>query len=238
VSATGEVISRLVPMGVDAELSLANYDVYGTLPQILSKRKLNRGIESIAVSPDEQYLYFIMQSPLANPNSGAYKQSRNVRLFKVDRVSQTVIGEYVYHLDLPETFISDKSTKQSNVKVSEMVAYGNDKLIVLERISATTKLYMVDLSKAKNILNSEWDSIATTPSLEQSSNLASIGITPLTKILLLDSDLHMPGQLPVKIEGVALIDGKRLVLTNDSDFGISGETSKIVSVNLETEDHD
>jgi len=238
VSASGQVISRLVPTGVDAELATANYDVYGKLPKILAKRKLNRGIESIAVSPDEQFLYFMMQSPLANPNAAAYKTSRNVRLFKVDRLSETVIGEYVYHLDLPATFIADHSVKQSDVKISEMVATDTDKLIVLERISATTKLYKIELAGANNILNSDWDQTSTSPSLEQISDLAGANITPLSKKLMLDTAVDMPGQLPNKIEGVALIDDTRIVLTNDSDFGIAGQTSKIITIKLKTNDID
>ena len=109
VSATGEVIDRLVPVTVAADLMDANYSVLGTLPEILKKRKLNRGIESLAVSPDEQYLYFSMQSPLANPSATAYKKSRNVRVFKMERVSMNVVGEWIYRLDTPETFISHRT---------------------------------------------------------------------------------------------------------------------------------
>lgn len=231
VAATGEVLERLVPQSVAADLAGANYSVLGKLPDILKKRKLNRGIESVAVSPDEQYLYFIMQSPLANPNSGAYKKSRNVRLFKLDRASMVVVGEWVYPLDLPETFASDNSTKQNGVKLSEMVATGQDQLLVLERISKTTKLYRIDLSSGSNILNSAWDNTATSPSLEQLTDLASVGIMPVQKELFLNSDTDYPGLFPAKVEGIALTGEHSMVLVNDNDFGIAGDSSHFVMLN-------
>ena len=66
------------------------YEVEGTLPAILAKRRLNRGIEFMAVSPDENFLYFIMQNPLANPDDDAYAAAGNTRLFKIER--ETVQG--------------------------------------------------------------------------------------------------------------------------------------------------
>ncbi|GBE12426.1 hypothetical protein BMS3Bbin14_00339 [bacterium BMS3Bbin14] len=233
VSAAGEVLERLVPVGVAGELNGANYPVVGVLPAILSKRKLNRGIESIAVSPDERYIYFIMQSPLANPNKKTYKKSRNVRLFKMDRQNEEIIGEYVYVIDTPETFLADSTSKQSKVKVSEMVAYGNDKLIVLERINKTTKLYRINLDGATNILYSEWDDTVTSPSLEQVTDLASVAIAPIAKEIALDSAVDLPPDaLPSKVEGVAILDKHELFLINDNDFGIEGANTRLVDLKI------
>lgn len=225
VSATGEVLERLVPTGLDADLQDARYPVSGALPAILAKRKLNRGIESIAVSHDERTLYFVMQSPLANPDKNAYKTSRNVRLFNFDLGSKTVTGEYVYVLDLPGTFTADNSTKQTSVKVSELTVLPNGKLMVLERVSKTTKLYTVDFGSATSIAGSRWDDVATAPSLEKQTNLAAAGIVPVTKTLMLDSAVSLPGLLPSKVEGVAVLDNEHLLLVNDSDFGIEGDTT-------------
>ncbi len=223
VAATGEVMHRLVPATVDADLMAANYSVLGALPEILKKRKLNRGIESLAVSPDEQYLYFAMQSPLANPSATAYKQSRNVRVFKLERASMSVVGEWVYRLDTPETFLDDAGKKQKDVKVSEMVAVAEDSLVILERVSKTTKLYRIELEDDDNILGSAWDALATSPSLEEITDPTTAGINVLDKTLVLDSGVDYPGLFPSKVEGIAVMDEHTLMLVNDNDFGIKGD---------------
>jgi hypothetical protein len=184
------------------------------------------------VSSDEQTLYFILQSPLANPDNNAYKNSRNVRLFTFDLGSKTVTGEYVYVLDLPGTFTADSSSKQTSVKVSELTMLPNGKLMVLERVNKTTKLYTVDFSGATNISGSGWDNAATTPSLEKQTNLAAMGLVPVAKTLMLDSAINLPGQLPSKVEGVAVLDNKHLLLVNDSDFSIEGDTTYFSVVEL------
>lgn len=233
VSAAGTILERLVPAGIEDELATANYPVKGLLPEILSKRKLNRGIESIAVSPDESTIYFIMQSPLSNPDASAYKKSRNVRLFKMDLQSKEIIAEYVYVIDTPESFLADSTSKQSKVKVSEMVAVDNDKLIILERVNKTTKLFKVELDDASNILNTEWDNVVTSPSLEQVTDLSTIAITPLEKELALDSATDLqPGALPGKVEGVAILNDHELFMVNDNDFGIKGDATRLINLRV------
>jgi hypothetical protein len=83
VRADGRIIKRLVPKDAKEDYRGADMDIDPSLPAILSKRARNRGIEALAVSPDEQFLYFMLQSPLANPDEDTYKQSKNIRLFKV-----------------------------------------------------------------------------------------------------------------------------------------------------------
>ncbi|WP_119302258.1 esterase-like activity of phytase family protein [Dongia deserti] len=232
VAADGKIIERLVPAGLEGDLSDATYTVTGSLPAILMKRHLNRGIEGIAVAPDESALYTIVQNPLANPDANAYKAAVATRILKLDLKTRQVVGEYVYTLDPAESFKRDKSDKQSDVRISELVAVGIDKLIVLERISKTTKLQAVDLSGATNILRSDWDKIETSPSLEQltAADLSAKGVTPVSKKLWLDSSDY--AELPSKIEGVAIVDGKELVLINDDDFGIEGAKTRIVRLTM------
>ena len=233
VGADGKIIERLVPAGVEADLAGAGYKVTGSLPAILAKRQLNRGIEGIAISPDEQFLYGIVQNPLANPDADAYKHAVATRILKLDLASQQVVGEFVYTLDAFDSFKNDpKADKQSEVRISELSAVGPDQLIVLERIAKTTKLYAINLGGATNILGTAWDDKATAPSLEQAmiADLAGKGITPVSKKLWLDSSNHP--ELPEKVEGVAILDGGRLVVINDDDFGIEGAKTKIVRLTL------
>lgn len=223
--ADGRMIKRLVPAGTETDYATANYTVEGKLPAILYKRHTNRGIESIAISPDERFLYFAMQSPLDNPGAKAYKKGRNIRVFKFDRPKEKVVGEYVYVIDKPQTFRLDRSKKQNAVKISEMRALGLDKLLILERISKTTKLYEVDLAGATNILDSKWDDPANRPTLEQTS-LDKAAITPVTKKLFFTTDDHKG--LPAKLEGMARLGDGSWALTNDDDFGIDGARTTVV----------
>jgi hypothetical protein len=233
VAPDGVILSRYVPVGLEADYKKAGYPVYGTLPAVLMKRHLNRGAESIAVSPDEKFIYFAMQSPLDNPSAAAYKASTSVRIFKADAATGKPAGEYIYEIDSPETFAADnvkKTQKQSDVKVSEMAALGMDRLLVLERISKTTKFYIVELKSGENILGSKWDAAASENTLELMKNSEAAGIRPLSKKIAYNSDTD--GELTDKIEGMALMGGKTVVLINDSDFGIAGDGTKIKVVEM------
>lgn len=229
VSASGRVVWRIVPQGMENDLRAANYPVSGGLPEILSMRRTNRGIESLALSPDERFLYFALQSPLANPGTRAFKRGRNVRLFKFDRIAGKVVAEFVYVLDRPERFRRDDSRKQRAVKISEMMAVGPDRLLVLERIRESMKLFAVDLGGATNILGSRWDRVSTRPSLEQTP-VSESGIRPVSKVLRFDSDVHP--DVPAKIEGMALLGDGTLALVNDNDFGIKGEPTLITVIKV------
>src|SRR5262245_3857120 len=224
-AADGRMIARHVPMGTESEFAGARYEVRGTLPAILTRRAINRGIEALAISPDERFLYFIMQNPLANPDVAAYQKARNTRLFKLERSTMRVVGEYVYTLDDPRTFRRDPSERQNDPRISEMMAIGPDRLIVLERTELTTKLHEVELLGATDIAGSKWDDPATRPTLEQ-TELAPAGIKPLSKKLRFDSaELR---EMVGKTEGIALLGDGTLALINDDDFGIAGGRTQIV----------
>ncbi len=233
VAADGKILKRFVPAGMEADLKDANYDIIGSLPAILAKRKLNRGAESLAVSEDEKHLYFSMQSPLANPNGKAYKSSRNVRLLKVEAESGKAVAQYVYQLDLADSFPADnakRKRKQSDVKISELTLLADERFVVLERISKTTKFYAIDLEDgATNILGTEWDKAATSPSLAQ-TELSDAKIQPLKKEELLIGE---GAAYPKKIEGIALFGEKDVLLVNDNDFGIMGAPTRAIRVKLD-----
>jgi hypothetical protein len=226
-AADGRMIERHVPKGTEEEFAGAYYDVKGTLPLILTKRFANRGIEGLAISPDEQFLYFIMQNPLANPDAAAYRAAKNTRLFKIERATMTLVGEYVYTLDDPMTFRRDPSNKQSDPRISELMGIGLDRLVVDERTDETTKLYEIDLAGATNILGSSWDDLSTRPTLEQ-TKLAAADIKPVSKTLRFDS-ADFP-EMVGKTEGMALLGDGSLLLINDDDFGIEGGHTQIVVV--------
>lgn len=230
VAPDGTIRRRLVPAGVEADLAKADYPVAGVLPAILAKRQLNRGIENLAISPDGAFLYLLMQSPLANPDVDAFRRSPVSRLVKLERATGKVVGEYLYGEDAPASFRADTlkpNAAQGEVRMSEMTALGRDRLLVLERIAKTTKLYLVDLTDAVPV-PARFDDPATRPTLEQLAPdaFAANGLKPVDKTLLLDSaDLK---DMPSKIEGMALLSDSELVVVTDSDFGIDGARTQML----------
>jgi len=227
VAADGKVIRRLVPAGTEGDFAGAGYPVEGKLPAILTKRQLNRGIESMAVSPDERFLWFMLQNPLANPDAKAYQAARNTRLFRYDRLEDRLAGEYVYELTPMAEFKGEEGKAQSTARISELLALDADRFLLVDRTERTSKIVLIDTRGATDILGSKWDDPATAPSLEQVS-LAEAGIVPVGKKLVLDSSAHP--ELPSKIEGMAFFADGSLMLINDDDFGIDGRRTVVARV--------
>ena len=226
VTADGRIQKRIVPAGTEGDYAGAGYDIIGGLPEILYKRNTNRGIESMAVSPDESKLYFIMQNPLANPDKKTYTAARNTRLVVMDAATAEVTAQYVYQLTPYTDWPNETLKKQNTQLISEMLALGDDRLLVLERTEETTKYYEITLDGATDILGTKWDDLATSPSLEQNNDLAAISIVPTAKTLRFDSaDFN---DVPVKLEGLAVLGDGSLAMINDNDFGIIGLDTKVL----------
>ncbi len=229
VASDGRILKRLVPANAAADYKGAEAEIVPSLPAILSKRQGNRGFESLAISPDERFLYVIMQNPLANPDAAAFNAARNARLFKLERETGRLVGEWIYQLDDPKSFALDPSERQSDPRISEMVALDLDRLLVLERTEGTTKLHEIMLGGATDILGSRWDDPATAPTLEQQNDLAPLGIRPVAKTLRFDT-ARDARNAPGKIEGVTFLGDGSMVLINDNDFGIRGDATQILIV--------
>ncbi|WP_207483553.1 esterase-like activity of phytase family protein [Arenibaculum pallidiluteum] len=227
VAADGRILRRLVPAGTEGDYRAAGYEVAGALPAILARRALNRGIESMAVSADERFLFVVMQNPLANPDNAAYADARNTRLLKFDREAGRVVAEYVYELTPVAEFRGEGGKRQNTPRISELLWLAEDRLLLLDRTERTTKLFVVDLAGATDILGSRWDDAGTAPSLERTP-LAEAGIRPVGKRLVLDT-AGLPA-IPTKIEGMARFADGSLMLVNDDDFGIEGARTKVIRI--------
>ncbi|WP_295422074.1 NAD nucleotidase [Sulfurovum sp.] len=221
VDADGKIMERLVPSGLEGDLSAATYKVRGVLPAIIGKRHENRGIESIAVSADGKTLYYALQSPLDNPD---YTDTNRTRIYSMN-LETNESKLYLYELDAPDTFTSTadtkKTRKQKDVKVSEMTLLANGHLLVDERISSS-KLYEIDLSKETSVSEAKSSDLET-------EDLAANSITPITKTLRFKTESDA---FPTKIEGVADLGGGSFFLINDNDFGIEGDKTvgKMITV--------
>jgi hypothetical protein len=234
VAADGTVLVRWVPEGCSHWFRDADFPVVEALPAIVARRQLNRGFEGLALSEDETSLYLAFQSPLAHPDEHSHRRGRHVRIWHLNIATGAVVAQYLYPLDEPDTFRRDAElggVHRADIKVSELVALGGNRLLVLERGSATTKLYVVALDPACVIDDAHLD-IATRPTLEELSGSGEVGgrIPQLEKTLILTTDDHP--EVDADLEGIALLSPRSLLLVNDNDFGIDGVATSFWRIDL------
>ncbi len=202
VGGDGVVQARWVPEGEGAALAGAAYRVESVLPALSARRRLNRGFEALALSPDETRLHVILQSPLAPEDEVDARGPGHARLWTLDARTGAPLAEHFYPFDAPKTFRRDAEAGPvgaDDLKISEAVSLGGDDLLVLERISATSKLYRVTLDAPV-----------------------------LTKTLVLSTD-DWP-QIDADLEGLALLSDRDLLLSTDNDFGVEGRQTAFYRV--------
>ncbi|NHZ63642.1 esterase-like activity of phytase family protein [Massilia genomosp. 1] len=236
----------LARIDVGTGIIQAKYAPGSGLPAILAKRRANRGMEGMTLDTASDKIHAFLQSPLSD-GTAAYtvtgkkeqveRFARFTRWIEFDPATGATTRMFAYPLDGKD--YADGRT--GNAKLGDMVALGNGKFVVIEQGAGPdgevfNKLMLVQIGEASNILAPGFN--PDTSDLEKSSmsgtalNGASwAGVTPLKKTLLLD--LNALGWLAEKAEGLALVDGMTLALTNDNDFGmvtrVTGPDGKTVA---------
>lgn len=150
------------------------------LPHEYNARKLNRGMEGLAINANGTRLYGIMQNPLDTRNNGEYlaagygtrcngvtgatnggAPSNSQNFYRGDRIvefdisepsSPVLIGEYMYRL---ENVSTTDSSAQGKLRISDL-AWQNGKLYVVEHDDdaaghANRKVFEVSLTGATNL---------------------------------------------------------------------------------------
>jgi hypothetical protein len=200
------------------------------LPAIAARRQLNRGFEALAISDDERSLYLAFQSPLAHPDEAAHQAARHVRIWRLEVDTGAVTAQYAYPLDPPASFARDVAAgdfEQSDVKLSELLCLPGGDLLVLERGSATTKIYRCSLDTSP--LDAAHLDVATRPTLEELS-AAGAEFPVLAKELLFSSDDYT--EVSADLEGMIALSPTELLLVNDNDFGVEGSETAFWRVTL------
>ena len=221
VTRDGTVRMRLVPQGsVCGSEQIPTFDI---LPAALSKRRLNRGFEGIALAGNHR-LYAIMQRPLNNPNQTVGNASRNVRLVEID-LHAVLSGCHLDQAIRQLLYITESTfAPQSGVLLSDLFSLTPRTLLVSER--GTDKLFAAKVSDATDITHLEDANgmlIADpTRTIEQLSlaELDSLGVQPVLKAEVLPSLKALDPVLD-KCEGVAVVD-HTIVLCADNDFNLLG----------------
>lgn len=231
VAADGKVVRRLVPSGIEPDLKGADYAIEPLLPSIMSLRAVTRGFDAIAISPDEQFLYVATQSALVNPTVEAYRHSPAVRIWKIERASAKIVGEFVYRLDPPGEFVADagiagRALRQSDVRVTEIAAVAEDRLLVLERVRNGTRIYAVHLDASRS-LPPVYDDEKMRPTLEElyPDVWEIAGIVPVSKQLLVDSEKTKG--LGSRLSAMAVLSPRDLILLSNNVYGVEGGRSQM-----------
>jgi hypothetical protein len=215
--ATGRTIERINPFGT------------GTggrkIPLVFARRKPNRGMEGLTITPDGKTLVGIMQSPMFNPAKAAVKNSTVLRILTFD-ITTGATKQYAYTME-------DKSL----TGVSDIVAVNATTFLTIERdgnyggdpVTPSTfkKVFKIsvdgatDISDPANAASGKLYGDKTVEELNDKANLLAAGITPVSKVLVLDLLKDLPKVYPHdKAEGLALLPGNILVISNDDDFGV------------------
>lgn len=215
--ATGKTIERINPFGT------------GTggrkIPAVFANRRANRGMEGLTITPDGKTLVGMMQSPMYNPSKAAVVNSVVLRILTFD-IATGNTKQYAYLMD-----------NISLTGVSEILAVNATTFLTLERDGAYggaatnpatfKKVFKIDISNATDISDSgngatgKLYSGKTVEELNDLAGLTNAGIKPVTKTLAVDLLKDLPSIYPHdKAEGMALINGNILVISNDDDFGV------------------
>jgi len=267
VSKKGELLGRVIPFG---NLSMApgpKPPLTQAFPAIVGSHfRPNRGFEGAAISPDGRWLYTLLQSAMQNPTGTSTNFSRAIRVFKIDisnAASPVVVREWVYRLDGTSTQSANRDRR-----ISALVWAGVDKLIVEERddmtpATAYTTLYLADFMNATNILGTQWDLTATSPTLEQNFLLPTAttygpgnscdpigGVVPGCKYVWFNvaAALAAQGLVNGKLEGVGVVQkghknafdptaDSLVAVINDNDFNVDSAAGTEIDEKLDVFDN-
>ena len=223
LDSTGKVIERISPFGANGRGH--------ALPSVLARRRLNYGMEGLTVTADTTTLVGIMQSALDNPDRTVRTATRTTRLVSVD-LRTGITQQFVY------------LRERSDHSASEITIISTGVFLVLERDDNFStdrteparhkRVYRIDIGRATDIsdpANGLAGKLFNGKTLEQlsESEMASAQINPVTKTLVADLLALPGGYAHDKPEGLALVAGQILAVSNDDDFGVSSDAGGVLT---------
>ncbi|HEY4129896.1 MAG TPA: esterase-like activity of phytase family protein [Gemmatimonadaceae bacterium] len=211
--AMGKTIERINPFGT------------GTggrkIPTVFALRRPNRGMEGIAITPDNTTLVGAMQSPLNNPTQAIGAASNANRILVFD-IASGARKQYVYETDAVGNYLNEifALTATTFCVIERDANYqGGSPPAVTKRIYKIDLTGATDVSDAANGANGKLFNGKTLEAMSPAERSVA-GIVPVKKTLVYDL-LTLPGGYPHdKLEGATLVGSNELVVSNDDDFGI------------------
>ena len=125
----GTIVQRIVPQGWASQVATPLVPARETLPAAYLKLRSNRGAEAVGITPDGNWMFMAMQSPLRNPDK-TVDGSRQLRIIKIDLNTLKPVAEYAYQTEAASNY---KDVKQADIVISDLVAVNENVLLVDER---------------------------------------------------------------------------------------------------------
>lgn len=244
--AEGVEIERINPFASD---SRNNVQINGEpilLPLEFRKRRANRGMEALSITPDQSTLVGIMESALDNPDKSA-RSSTLVRLLTIN-LHTGVIGQYLYRLDQSQHVTSGLIALSNH----EFYVIEHDRKFPLQASDAQKLIYKIDIANATDI-----EAITDSEQLKQDDSLglmiaeqtleqyvathkdgweqlAALNIMPIDKILAVNV-LETTDYPHDKLEGIWLRQDGSIGLLNDDDFAMTDANNQLEQKYLDAE---
>lgn len=228
--ATGREIERINPFADDPRDTRH-------LPAELGHRRANRGMEGLAVTPDQHTLVGLMQSTLSNPDQSV-NDADITRLVTIDLQTGTV-GQYLYRQDKRQNSNCEiaalSATQFVLIERDGAFLYGGPNGPQAATADAQKTVYRIDLRTGTNL-----ETVATGGGLVQNATLgltlngqtleqvvhdsgwqalAAHNIVPVDKQRIVDmvARVNYPHD---KMEGLWIVDAGHLGILNDDDFAL------------------
>ncbi len=189
------------------------------LPAILASRQVNRGFEGLAVTPNGQ-IYALVQSTLdvAATTKG---KAQFIRLVGYDPATGAT-QMFAYPHDVAQY------AKSGDAKMGDLFAVDDKRFLLIEQGKDKDKklrnlVYTIDISGATDLTGKVLAG-GSNAGLELEYGTAdeiAAQLVVVKKSLLVD--LRAYGWTDEKSEGLSLVDDQTLVVSNDQDFGATGE---------------
>lgn len=230
--ANGLEIARINAFASDERNNVIIHGKQILLPTEFTKRRANRGMEALTITPDQTTLVGIMESSMDNPDKSG-RLSSLVRIVTINLVSGQ-IAQYLYRLDKAEHVTSGIVALSNH----EFYLIEHDRKFPLQDKSAQKLIYKIDISQATDI-----ETILDNKTIKQDDRLGltingqtleqliavdeknwqmleEINIIPVKKTLVVDvlATLDYPHD---KLEGLWLRQDGSLGLLNDDDFAMT-----------------
>jgi len=213
-SADGVELERISPIGVNTGPR--------KLPAVFAKRRPNRGMEGMCMTPDGKMLVGTMQSTMYVPTKALATNTTLTRIVTFDLATGQT-KQYLY-----------KQDGGASDSVCDITPVSNTEFLVIERdgtfgsLGGLKKVYRISLSGASDISGSDLSAVdglkINGKTFEQSTwnEITAAGYKPVTKTLAVDLVAKL-GYEHDKFEGIVYLGNNKLAVFNDDDFGVADD---------------